>query len=58
MGTAETEEVQDRLKSLLVEYMVPQVVRVAGIPLLPNGKIDRQALLRIFQACRSRKWEK
>ncbi|CAG0895335.1 unnamed protein product [Darwinula stevensoni] len=54
VGTVATEEVQDRLKSLLVDYMMPQVVRVPGISLLPNGKIDRQALLRTFQAYRSR----
>ena len=39
-------ELQDHLRRELPDYMVPGVVRlVAALPRLPNGKLDRQALL-------------
>jgi arthrofactin-type cyclic lipopeptide synthetase C len=37
----------DRLRKTLPDYMVPQqLIPVAAFPLTPNGKIDRQALLK------------
>ncbi|CAG0889023.1 unnamed protein product [Darwinula stevensoni] len=50
VGAAAPEAVRDQLTAFLVHYMMPSVLRMEGIPLLPNGKIDRQALLRTFQA--------
>lgn len=39
-------ELQDHLRRQLPDYMVPGVVRlVAALPRLPNGKLDRQAVL-------------
>ena len=36
---------RDSLRKRLPEYMIPQsVIRVAAIPLLPNGKVDLRAL--------------
>ncbi|KAF2902812.1 hypothetical protein ILUMI_03369 [Ignelater luminosus] len=38
------------LKKGLAAYMVPQVIIVESIPLLVNGKTDRQALLRSYES--------
>jgi amino acid adenylation domain-containing protein len=44
-GMPEVAELREHLRSGLPEYMLPQhYVRLEAIPLLPNGKIDRQAL--------------
>jgi acyl carrier protein len=41
----DTSLLRDHLRTRLPEYMLPQhVVVLAALPLLPNGKIDRNAL--------------
>jgi len=41
------DEAKTRLEELLPRYMTPRIfVQVAEMPLMPNGKIDRQQLLR------------
>jgi amino acid adenylation domain-containing protein/non-ribosomal peptide synthase protein (TIGR01720 family) len=38
-------EIRDKLVETLPEYMIPSYfIRLAGLPLSPNGKIDRKAL--------------
>lgn len=37
------------LKSKLAEYMVPQIIIIDSVPLLVNGKIDRQSLLKMYE---------
>lgn len=37
------------LRTQLADYMIPEVVVVNDIPLLPNGKVDRQLLLKRYQ---------
>lgn len=44
-GQADTSELRNHLRRSLPEYMVPQhIVVLSDIPLLPNGKINRNAL--------------
>lgn len=43
------QQIEAALKEKLTSYMVPQVILVENIPLLVNGKIDRQALLRSYE---------
>ncbi|WP_062053012.1 hybrid non-ribosomal peptide synthetase/type I polyketide synthase [Aquimarina longa] len=44
-GELNKEEIQDRLKLRLPEYMVPQLwVKLDEIPLTSNGKLDKKAL--------------
>lgn len=43
-----TIQIEDFLRNKLVDYMVPQVMIVDGMPLLVNGKIDRQTLLQTY----------
>ena len=44
----DTEMLQENLKSKLPEYMVPRLwVALEKMPLTPNGKIDKKALLKI-----------
>lgn len=42
-------QIENALNNKLADYMVPQVVIVDAIPLLVNGKIDRQALLKMYE---------
>ncbi|XP_065560060.1 beta-alanyl-bioamine nonribosomal peptide synthetase ebony-like [Artemia franciscana] len=37
------------VKKLLPTYMVPKVIQVASLPLLVNGKVDRQTLLKEYE---------
>ncbi|PSN51264.1 hypothetical protein C0J52_11788 [Blattella germanica] len=41
--------VQDQMSKVLADYMRPQVIAIDSIPLLVNGKTDRQALLRRYE---------
>lgn len=42
-------QIENILRKKLAQYMVPQVVILETIPLLVNGKIDRQALLKSYE---------
>lgn len=42
-------QIEAALKSKLADYMMPQVIVVEAIPLLVNGKVDRQTLLRTYE---------
>lgn len=37
------------LRNKLPEYMTPQVIIIDQVPLLVNGKIDRQSLLKMYE---------
>ncbi|KAH9629901.1 hypothetical protein HF086_008192 [Spodoptera exigua] len=41
--------IEAALKNSLTHYMIPQVIEVESIPLLVNGKVDRQALLKMYE---------
>lgn len=43
-------QIEAKLQSLLPGYMVPQVIIMDTIPLLVNGKIDRQSLLKAYES--------
>ncbi|CAH1101373.1 unnamed protein product [Psylliodes chrysocephalus] len=43
------QQIVDVLKDTLASYMIPQVILVEKIPLLINGKIDKQYLLKIYE---------
>lgn len=43
-------QIEGKLQSLLPGYMVPQVIIMDTIPLLVNGKIDRQSLLKAYES--------
>lgn len=46
-GKLDVNSLRDSLRQSLPDYMIPQhVVELAGLPLLPNGKINRAALPR------------
>ncbi|XP_026670052.1 uncharacterized protein LOC108625792 isoform X2 [Ceratina calcarata] len=47
-------EIKTFLQTMLPVYMMPRVVIVDDIPLLTNGKIDRQALLKHFETANTR----
>lgn len=42
-------QVENDLKDKLPEYMLPQVIVLEEFPYLPNGKVDRQTLLKIYE---------
>ncbi|XP_034952288.1 dimodular nonribosomal peptide synthase isoform X2 [Chelonus insularis] len=42
-------QIENYLKSRLAPYMVPQIIIVNNIPLLINGKTDRQTLLKLYE---------
>lgn len=42
-------QIEKSLRSKIADYMVPQVIVVDKIPLLVHGKVDRQALLRMYE---------
>lgn len=45
-----TAEVQEALKRVLPQYMVPdQILILTSMPLTPNGKVDRQQLLHLAE---------
>lgn len=43
-------QLEESLQDALPSYMLPQVVVIKTVPLLVNGKIDRQALLKSYEA--------
>lgn len=42
-------QIENMLRGKLAEYMVPQVILIDKVPLLVNGKVDRQYLLKIYE---------
>ncbi|CAG9815434.1 unnamed protein product, partial [Phaedon cochleariae] len=42
-------QIEEKLKEKLTSYMIPQVVLMEKIPLLVNGKVDRQSLLKSYE---------
>lgn len=42
-------QIEAALAGKLADYMIPQVIVVESIPLLVNGKVDRQALLKTYE---------
>lgn len=42
-------QIETVLSHKLADYMIPQVIIVESIPLLVNGKIDRQSLLKSYE---------
>lgn len=42
-------QIENMLREKLADYMVPQVVLIDKVPLLVNGKIDRQYLLKLYE---------
>ncbi|XP_050082455.1 mycosubtilin synthase subunit C [Anopheles aquasalis] len=43
-------QVESALGDKLAHYMIPQVIILDAIPLLVNGKIDRQTLLKMYES--------
>ncbi|KAM3957963.1 LOW QUALITY PROTEIN: nonribosomal peptide synthetase ebony [Aphomia sociella] len=41
--------IEASLKNALTSYMIPQVIVIDNVPLLVNGKVDRQALLKMYE---------
>ncbi|CAH0721044.1 unnamed protein product, partial [Brenthis ino] len=41
--------IESALKNSLTQYMIPQVIVIDKIPLLVNGKVDRQGLLKMYE---------
>lgn len=42
--------VEQALGNKLADYMIPQVIVIDSVPLLVNGKVDRQALLKMYES--------
>lgn len=42
-------EIENILVTQLIEYQLPQVIVIKLMPLLPNGKVDRQTLIKIYE---------
>lgn len=42
-------QIENMLREKLADYMVPQVILIESVPLLVNGKIDRQTLLKMYE---------
>lgn len=42
-------QLENVLKTKLADYMVPQIIIIDSVPLLVNGKIDRQSLLKMYE---------
>jgi len=42
-------QLESKLQDKLAEYMTPQVIIIDRVPLLVNGKVDRQALLKTYE---------
>lgn len=42
-------QLENALKTKLADYMVPQIIIIDSVPLLVNGKIDRQSLLKMYE---------
>lgn len=42
-------QIENDLKHKLASYMIPQIVVLETIPLLVNGKVDRQTLLKMYE---------
>lgn len=42
-------QIESNLQESLAQYMIPQVVVLESIPLLVNGKVDRQTLLKMYE---------
>ncbi|CAG9794864.1 unnamed protein product [Diatraea saccharalis] len=43
------QHIEAKLENSLTHYMIPQVIVIENIPLLVNGKVDRQALLKMYE---------
>ncbi|XP_053619845.1 beta-alanyl-bioamine nonribosomal peptide synthetase ebony [Plodia interpunctella] len=43
------QHIEATLKDSLTSYMIPQVIEIENVPLLVNGKVDRQALLKMYE---------
>ncbi|XP_050357431.1 plipastatin synthase subunit B [Nymphalis io] len=41
--------IETALKNSLTNYMIPQVIVIDKVPLLVNGKVDRQGLLKMYE---------
>lgn len=48
-SSQQAKEIENVLKTKLRDFEIPHVFVVAAIPLLPNGKIDQQKLLNIYE---------
>lgn len=42
-------EIESNLSAKLPSYMIPQIKVLKSIPLLVNGKVDRQSLLKSYE---------
>ncbi|KAL4707041.1 hypothetical protein ACJJTC_014320 [Scirpophaga incertulas] len=43
------QHIEAKLKNSLTSYMIPQIIVIESVPLLVNGKVDRQALLKMYE---------